>query len=204
MACDNVCAIVTNDLLYDCSNKAVGGVVQTIKLINKCDIDISEWTVNNGTVEACAHTIAYDGTDPSELEAVTVQGIPGKRLLNATFTSSDTYFGTYFTHTVDLFGQGLTEQALCNIKAFANGAEVVAIIEQNFKGEDGESAFLVYGWDTGLKLGDMTHDFNENNGNAVIPLTSRDPDLEPQPPYVLLMTDYETTKAFFDSLGSGG
>ena len=200
MACDNVCAIVTNDLLYDCNYKGVGGLVQTIKLINRCDIEVNDWTLNNGVAPACAHTIEYTGADPIDLESVTVQGIPGKRLLNGTFTSSDTDFGTYFTHTISLFGQGLTQQGLCNIKSFANGAEVVAIVEQNFKGENNEDAFLVYGWGTGLKLGDMTHDFNENNGNSVIPLTSRDPDLEPEPPRTLFMTDYATTKAFFDSL----
>lgn len=200
MACTDVCATVVNDLLYDCNNKSVGGLVQTVKLINRCDIDVSEWTLTDGVPPACAHTIEFTGTDPATLNAVTVQGIPGKRLLNATFASSNTDFGTYFTHTLSLFAQGLTQQALCNIKALGNGAELIAIVEQNFKGVDNLDAFMVYGWDTGLKLADMTHDFNENNGNSVIPLSSLDPDLEPNPPRTLLMTDYATTKAFFDSL----
>lgn len=201
MACTNVCAVVLNDLLYDCENKAVGGIEQTLKLINRCDIDVADWTLTrsmNGTT--CSHSIAFSGADPASLNARTVQGIPGKRLLNATFASSDTDFGTYYTHGVNLFGQGLTEEALCNIKAFGEGAEVVAIIKQNFKGPSGESAFLVYGWDTGLKLGEMTYDSNENNGNTMIPLASREPDLEPFPPMVLFMTDFDTTNTFFESL----
>lgn len=200
MACTGVCSVVSNDLIYDCDQKAVGGIVQTVKLINTCDIDVSNWTVTRTTAPTCANTIAFSGTDPANLNAVRVQGIPGKRLLSASFTSSNTDFGTYFTHVVNLFSQGLSQQALCNITALGNGAQVIAIIEQNFKGADNNSAFLVYGWDAGLKLGDLTYDSNENNGNIVFPLSSLDPDLEPYPPLTLLMTDYDTTKTFFDSL----
>lgn len=200
MACDNICSVVLNNLLYDCDNKAVGGIVQTVKLINRCDINLDDWDIDRGTAEACAHQIEFTGADPSDLNAITVQGIPGKRLLNTSFSSTNTEFGWYFTHILNLFNQGLTQQALCNIKAFGNGAEVVAIVEQNFKGNDGVDAFQVYGFDAGLKLVDMTYDSNENNGNTIIPLSSLDPDLEPYPPLTLLMTDYETTKTFFDSL----
>lgn len=200
MACTNQCAVVLNNLLYDCENKSVGGILQNVKLINRCDINVDDWTISPSTALACAHSIAFAGTDPGTLNAVQVQGIPGKRLLNAGFNSSNTEFGWYYTHFLNLFQQGLTEQGLCNIKAFGNGAEVIAIVEQNFKGSDNLDAFLVYGWGTGLKLGDMTYDSNENNGNSIIPLTSLDPDLEPLPPFRLLMTDYDTTKTFFDSL----
>lgn len=200
MACDNVCAVVLNNLLYDCNNKSVGGITQTVKLINKCDIDVSEWTINKALSPACEHNIAFTGTDPGSLNGITVQGIPGKRLLNAGFSTSNTEYGWYYTHFVNLFNQGITQATLCNIKAFGEGADVIAIVEQNSKGTDNQDAFLVYGWDTGLKLGDMTYDSNENNGNSIIPLTSLDPDLEPQPPLVLLMTDYATTKTFFDSI----
>lgn len=202
MSCINVCAVVLNSIEYDCDTKSVGGLEQKIKLINRCDITLSDWTVaRTMTGSACTHKIsAYAGEDPTDLNAVTVAGVPGKRLLNATFASSQTDFGTYYTHTVSLFAQGLTEDNLCTIKALGEGAEVVAIVEQKNKGTNGKSAFLVYGWDQGLKLSDMTFDHNENNGGAVIPLTSIDPDLEPYPPMILGFTDYEATKTFFDSL----
>lgn len=205
MSCINVCAVVTNDLIYDCNNKSVGGIEQTVKLINRCDIDLTDWTINRtmGTtnpVAACKHNIGYTGTDPITINGIKVTGPPGKRILNASFTSSDTDYSTYYTHMVNLFGQGLSEATLCNIKALGEGAEVVAIVEQKFKGVGSKDAFVVYGWDSGLKLGDFTYDANENNGNAVLPLTSKDPDLEPYPPMILFMTDYATTKAFFDSI----
>lgn len=201
MACTDVCAVVLNDLLYDCDNKPTGGIVQTAKLINKCDIEAGDWTLNRAMDGlTCTHTIQYSGLDPVTLNAKTIQGIPGKRLLNASFSSSNTDYGWYWTHIVNLFSLGLTREGLCNLKAFGAGAEVVVIIEQNFKGTSNQDAFLVYGWDNGLKLGDFTYDANENNGNSIIPLTSLEPDLEPFPPMVLFNTDYATTKAFFDSL----
>lgn len=205
--CDDICARVVGDMLYNCDNKSVGGIVQTVKLVNRCSIVPSDWTINRtvgtGSGSAgCAHEITgYTGTDVIDLAGVTVQGIPGKRLLNASFTSSNTDFGWYYTHLVNLFGQGLTHETICNIKALGEGAELVAFVEQNFKGEDNLDAFLVFGWDAGLKLGDLTFDTNENNGNAVIPITSLDPDLEPYPPMFLNFgDDYAQTKAFFDSL----
>ncbi|MNK87369.1 hypothetical protein D3C87_1073050 [compost metagenome] len=201
MACTGICSVVKNDLVYDCNSKPVGGIVQTVKLINKCDIDASEWTITRtGTGATCANLITTTMTDPATANAITIQGIPGKRLLNFGFATSNTEFGWYYTHTLNLFSQGLSQSALCNLKAFSDGAEVIAIVEQNFKGIDSKDAFIVLGWDTGLKLGDMTFDSNENNGNSIIPLTSLDPDLEPNPPLTFLMTDYATTKAFFDTL----
>lgn len=200
MACTGICAVVKNNRTYDCKNKSVGGISQTVKLINRCDIDIADWTVSRGTALACENTIKYNVADPADLNAVTITGIPGKRLLNFTFSSSNSEYGTYFTHVLNLFEQGLSQEGLCNINAFADGAEVIAIVKQNFKGTSGLDSFIVLGWDSGLKIGDMTFDVNANNGNTIIPLSSLDPDLEPYAPLTLLMTDYETTQAFFDSL----
>lgn len=202
MACDNICAAVLNDLVYSCENKSVGGLVQTIKLVNKCDIDASEWTIDRTmSATACSHLVtAFTGTDPAALNAVTVQGIPGKRLLSTSFSSSNTDYGWYYTHLVNLFSQGLTRETICNIKALGEGAQLVAFVEQNFKGVDNQDAFLVYGWDAGLKLGDITINSNENNGNSIIPITSLEPDLEPYPPMIVDFGSYTLTKTFFESL----
>lgn len=202
MACENICAKVLNNSLYDCDNKSIGGIEQTIKLVNRCDIISSEWTVNNSLSPIdCSHEITnWSGADPASLNAVTIQGIPGKQLLSFDTSWADTDFGTYYTHLVNLFGQGVTRDTICNLKALGEGAEVVAFIEQKNKGVNGESAFWVFGWYTGLKLADGNINSSENNGNAVYSLTSKEPDLEPYPQLSLLMTDYATTKAFFDSL----
>ena len=205
MSCTNICAKVINDIAFDCSVATVGGLEQKIKLINKCDINLTDWTVTRTlSSSACSHVISdYDTgeeTDPKDLNAITVTGVPGKRLLNATFSATNTDNGVRFVHTVQLYTQSLSPNTLCTIKALGRGAEVVAIVEQKTKGATGDSAFLVYGWDAGLKLADFTYDPNENNGGAIIQLSSIDPDTEPDPPLRLFMTNYNTTKVFFESL----
>jgi hypothetical protein len=202
-ACDNVCAKLVSDMTYDCNNKSTGGIYQTIKLVNMCDIldNLADFTVNTATSgSTCAHSItAYTGT-ASELNAVTANALPNKQLMTAGFSSSNTDYGTYFTHSIQLFSQGMTEKSVCNIKALGNGAEVVAFVHQKNMGVDNKEAYWVYGFKNGLKLGEVTFSTAENNGNILIPLTSTEPDLETQPPLRLLLTDYATTKVFFDSL----
>jgi hypothetical protein len=200
--CTDVCAKLVADMAYDCNNKSTGGIYQTIKLVNICDIvdNLADFTVNSTTGATCSHTITAFAGDPADLNAVTANALPNKQLMFAGFSSSDTDYGTYFTHNIQLFSQGMTEASICNIKALGNGAEVVAFVHQKNMGADNEEAFWVYGFNNGLKLGEVTFSTSENSGNILIPLTSKEPDLETQPPLRVLFSDYATTKAFFDAL----
>lgn len=196
------CAKIINDSLYDCNNKSTGGLEQVIKLVNRDDIlaNLQDFNINRQSSPTCDHTITSYGGNPTELNAVTFEGIPSKQLLSASYALSNGDYADLFTHTVNLFSQGMTLSTVCNIKALASGAEVVAFVHQRDKGTDNEDAFYVYGWDNGLKIGEFTWNSNENNGNTIIPLASREPNLEKDPPLRLLITNYGTTKAFFDSL----
>jgi hypothetical protein len=202
MSCVNVCAKLVSNMTYDCNNKSTGGIYQTIKLVNICDIiaNLGFFTVESSNGADCKHSITAFSGDPADLNAITADALPNKQLMNAGFTSNDTDYGTYFTHTIQLFSQGMTEKAVCNIKALGNGAEVVAFVHQKNMGENNEEAFWVYGFRNGLKLGEIAFSTSENSGNILIPLTSKEPDLETQPPLRLLLTDYATTKTFFDAL----
>lgn len=198
------CAKIINDSLNSCENKSVGGLEQTVKLINRDDIlaNLADFTVQRTLGPTCQHTISAYAGDPADLNAVTFEGIPSKQLLSASFALSITDYADMFTHTVNLFSSGMSSATVCNIKALAVGAEVVAIVQNKDKGANNQDAFWVYGWDNGLKIGEFTWSSNENNGNSIIPLASREPNLEKDPPLRLLLTDYATTKAFFDSLGN--
>jgi len=200
--CASVCAKLVADMTYDCNNKSTGGIYQTIKLVNICDIvdNLANFTVSSTNGATCSHSITDFTGDPADLNAVTATALPNKQLMKAGFTSSDTDYGMYFTHNIQLYSQGMTEASICNIKALGNGAEVVAFVHQKNMGTDNKEAFWVYGFNNGLKLGEVTFSTSENSGNILIPLTSKEPDLETQPPLRLLLTDYATTKTFFDSL----
>lgn len=196
----STCGTIIDNLVYNCADKSTGGLQQEIKLVNLSTIkdNLTAFTVSDSTTQ---HTItAFTGT-AGDLNATIVEGIPNKQLLKAGFATSDTDFGTFVTHTVDLWSQAVTEKSMLFLKSLVNGAEVVAFIRQKSGGPTGEETYWVYGFSQGLKIGDTTFNSAENSGSFIIPMTSKEPDLEPTLPYRLLLTDVATTKTFFDALG---
>ena len=94
----------------------------------------------------------------------------------------------------------LCPAALSFLDDLSDGAEIIAIVENNDKGTNNECAFMVYGFKNGLKAATAVYNSNENNGYVPIELRSEEPNLEPTTPYQLLITDYATTRAAFDNL----
>ena len=191
-----VCGKLTLGFLFDCNNRSTGGVGQVMKLYNKADIDrVASAVMIDGTNHKITNLAAI-----ANAPVIKVQSLPNKRLISATFTPTDTDYGTFWTHQVRFPALGLTEDALISLRELAAGAELVAIVEDNFGGTSGEDRFKVYGWNNGLKLIESPYDSNANNGNIPIVIGSKEPDLEPNPPLVWFETDAATTKAAFDAL----
>ncbi len=138
-----MCKIINNSL-FNCDNKSTGGLEQTIKLINRDDIlaNLGDFTIQRAMAPACQHSITAYAGDPTTLKAVTFEGIPSKQLLSASYNLTIGDYADLFTHTVNLFSQGMTIETVCNLKALAVGAEVVAIVHQRDKGTDNKDAFL--------------------------------------------------------------
>lgn len=191
-----VCGKLTTDFLFDCENRSTGGVGQIIKLYNKSDINYATSVV---TIDGTNHKITSIAAKP-EATVIEIQSLPNKRLVSATFSATDTDYGTFWNHQVRFPALGLSEDVLISLRELAAGAELVAIVEDNFKGAAGADTFKVYGWNNGLKLIEGPYDSNANNGNVPIVLGSKEPDLETNPPLVWFTTDAATTKAAFDAL----
>jgi hypothetical protein len=195
----STCGTIIDNLVYNCTDKSTGGLQQEIKLVNLSTIkdNLADFTVSDSSTQ---HTItAFAGT-AANLNAVAIEGIPNKQLLKAGFATTETDFGTFVTHNVDLWSQAVTEKSMLFLKSLVNGAEVVAFIRQKSGGPTGEETYWVYGFSNGLKLGDAAFNSAENSGSFIIPIISKEPDLEPTLPYRLLLTDVATTKTFFDAL----
>jgi hypothetical protein len=193
------CGAIIDNLVYDCNNKSTGGLQQELKLVNLSDIkaNLSQFTIEDDSTN---HTIsAFTGT-AANLNGVTVEAIPNKQLLKAGFVTTETDFGTFVTHNVDLWSQSITEQSMLFLKSLVNGAEVVAFVKNKTGPNSQDETYWVYGFNNGLKLSDTTFNSAENSGTFVIPIASKEPDLEPTLPYRLLITDLATTKTFYDSL----
>ena len=198
----STCGTIIDNLVYNCADKSTGGLQQELKLVNLSTLkdNLADFTVNDTTTQ---HTISAFAGTPADLDGVIVEGIPNKQLLKAGFATTETDFGTFVTHTVDLWSQAVTEKSMLFLKSLVNGAEVVAFIKQKSGGVAGAETYWVYGFNNGLKIGDAAFNSAENSGSFIIPLTSKEPDLEPTLPYRLLLTDAATTKVFFDALGTG-
>ena len=79
--------------------------------------------------------------------------------------------------------------------------EVVAIIQNKFKGASGASCFEVYGADAGLHLTQNVRELNSDiRGAFDLILKSNEKSLEPHMPKSLYLTDYATTKAIVDAI----
>lgn len=191
-----VCGKLTSDFVFDCENRSTGGVGQVIKLYNRSDID---YAVSVPSITESSHKIT-DIAVKSLAPVIEIQSLPNKRLISATFTPSDSDYGVFWNHQIRFPALGLSEEVLISLRELAAGAEMVAIVEDNFKGAAGADTFKIYGWDNGLKMIEGPYDSNANNGNIPIVLGSMEPNLERYPPLIWLDTDAATTKAAFDAL----
>lgn len=194
-----VCGRINAGNSYDCANKDVGGIEQVeILLVNRADIDYQNTVVErdpaNGTHKISNLAIVTGA------KVYSFEGIPAKSILNAGYSMNVGDYYDTVTHTVTIPVYNQCESSLTTLNEFVNGAEVVAVIENKNKGTGNTCAFQIYGFDRGLKAGELTYNSNENNGIVLLPLSSREPDLEPYVPYNYIETDYATTKTKLQGL----
>jgi len=194
-----ICGNINTGASYDCTQKDTGGIEQVeIVLINRSDIDLSSTTVNRDPSSGEHNISSFDLINGAV--AYSFSGIQSKRILSASYTKQDGEFIDTVAHTVNIAIYNQCEESLNTLNEFVNGAEVVAIVEQKSKGTNNECAFQIYGFDRGLKAGELTYNSNENNGIVLLPLSSREPDFEPYVPYKYEETDYATTLTKIEEL----
>ncbi len=196
----SVCGKLNTGALWDCANKDTGGIEQNeIILINRQDIDYANTIVerdNDQKIHRISNLALVDGA-----KAYSFNGIPAKRVLSASYQMQTSDFIDTVSHTVNIAIYNQCEDSLVTLNQFIDGAEVVAIVENKSKGANNTCSHQIYGFDRGLKAGELTYNSNENNGIVLLPLSSREPDFEPYVPYnYLVETDYATTKTKIESL----
>ncbi len=195
----SVCGKLNTGALWDCANKDTGGIEQNeIILINRQDIDYANTVVERDN-DKKIHRISYLAL-VSGAKGYSFNGIPSKRVLSASYQMQTSDFIDTVSHTVNIAIYNQCEKSLVTLNQFVDGAEVVAIVENKSKGADNSCSFQIYGFDRGLKAGELNYNSNENNGIVLLPLSSREPDFEPYVPYNYLETDYATTKTKIESL----
>ena len=185
-----LCDKLTAGIASNC-NRLVSGVNQKLVLANREDISFTR-----------------DSTNPQLITGVSLIGgatgflFEGRR--NSVTPSSamqSTKYDVGFIHTVGfvIFDNNAAVKKI--IAQLASG-DVVAFIENNYKGVAGNASFEIFGTDAGLVLKTVGSDkYNaDTQGAYELSLSTPDGSFEPYLPSSLFVTDYAASKVIFNSL----
>lgn len=177
-----------------CSKPAIAGTTARVILLSYSDVDKSKSVVTDNVISSLILKAGATGYEVDSLPNATV----GSDTINA-----GTYLKTH-QHNVVVRIFKKSEAA----KKFVNGltnARVIAIVENNDTGDNGDTKYEVYGWDSGLELTEITVTTEMTDGVAYqVTLANGTIAQEGSLPMSLFNTDEKTTDLMVDGLLAGG
>lgn len=177
-----------------CGKPAIAGTTARVILISYSDVDKSKSVVSDNIISSLILKAGATGYEVDSLPNATV----GSDTINA-----GTYLKTH-QHNVVVRIFKKSEAA----KKFVNGltnARVIAIVENNDTGDNGDTKYEVYGWDSGLELTEITVTTEMTDGVAYqVTLANGTIAQEGSLPMSLFDTDEKTTDLMVDGLLTGG
>lgn len=177
-----------------CGKPAIAGTTARVILLSYSDVDKSKSVVTDSVISSLILKAGATGYEVDSLPNATV----GSDTINA-----GTYLKTH-QHNVVVRIFKKSEAA----KKFVNGltnARVIAIVENNDTGDNGDTKYEVYGWDSGLELTEITVTTEMTDGVAYqVTLANGTIAQEGSLPMSLFNTDEATTDLMVDGLLAGG
>lgn len=177
-----------------CGKPAIAGTTARVILISYSDVDKSKSVVSDNVISSLILKAGATGYEVDSLPNATV----GSDTINA-----GTYLKTH-QHNVVVRIFKKSEAA----KKFVNGltnARVIAIVENNDTGDNGDTKYEVYGWDSGLELTEITVTTEMTDGVAYqVTLANGTIAQEGSLPMSLFNTDEKTTDLMVEGLLVGG
>lgn len=177
-----------------CGKPAIAGTTARVILISYSDVDKSKSVVTDNVISSLILKASATGYEVDSLPNATV----GSDTINA-----GTYLKTH-QHNVVVRIFKKSEAA----KKFVNGltnARVIAIVENNDTGDNGDTKYEVYGWDSGLELTEITVTTEMTDGVAYqVTLANSTIAQEGSLPMSLFNTDEKTTDLMVNGLLTGG
>lgn len=177
-----------------CGKPAIAGTTARVILISYSDVDKSKSVVSDNVISSLILKAGATGYEVDSLPNATV----GSDTINA-----GTYLKTH-QHNVVVRIFKKSEAA----KKFVNGltnARVIAIVENNDTGDNGDTKYEVYGWDSGLELTEITVTTEMTDGVAYqVTLANGTIAQEGSLPMSLFNTDEATTDLMVEGLLAGG
>lgn len=184
------CAKITVGAAIDCDNPISGGTGTRMIICNFDDKGTATVGVD-GTISALALTGATVGY---LFEGQKLSHHPSYELVKKPFINM-------FKHQVEFLVFDYTQAMKANLQKLSKG-KVFAVVENNYQGAAGETAFEVYGYNTGLFLEELKRDANDtdNQGAFTLKLSSDEGALESVLPQALFITSYAASKVIVDAL----
>lgn len=177
-----------------CGKPAIAGTTARVILLSYSDVDKSKSVVTDNVISSLILKAGATGYEVDSLPNATV----GSDTINA-----GTYLKTH-QHNVVVRIFKKSEAA----KKFVNGltnARVIAIVENNDTGDNGDTKYEVYGWDSGLELTEITVTTEMTDGVAYqVTLANGTIAQEGSLPMSLFDTDEKTTDLMVEGLLVGG
>jgi hypothetical protein len=177
-----------------CGKPAIAGTTARVILLSYSDVDRSKSVVADNVISSLILKAGATGYEVDSLPNATV----GSDTINA-----GTYLKTH-QHNVVVRIFKKSEAA----KKFVNGltnARVIAIVENNDTGDNGDTKYEVYGWDSGLELTEITVTTEMTDGVAYqVTLANGTIAQEGSLPMSLFNTDEKTTDLMVEGLLVGG
>lgn len=176
-----------------CGKPAIAGTTARVILLSYSDVDKSKSVVTDNVISSLILKAGATGYEVDSLPNATV----GSDTINA-----GTYLKTH-QHNVVVRIFKKSEAA----KKFVNGltnARVIAIVENNDTGDNGDTKYEVYGWDSGLELTEITVTTEMTDGVAYqVTLANGTIAQEGSLPMSLFNTDEKTTDLMVEGLLAG-
>lgn len=177
-----------------CGKPAIAGTTARVILLSYSDVDKSKSVVSDNVISSLILKAGATGYEVDSLPNATV----GSDTINA-----GTYLKTH-QHNVVVRIFKKSEAA----KKFVNGltnARVIAIVENNDTGDNGDTKYEVYGWDSGLELTEITVTTEMTDGVAYqVTLANGTIAQEGSLPMSLFNTDEAITDLMVEGLLTGG
>ncbi len=187
-----LCGEITDGNEPDCDFPLVGGADDRLILINESDIESVTRDITNkklivGITLASGKTgFVFQGKNNSNE--------PRQALVEQRYSE-------VYDHEVIFKAFGVLPDDKTQLEKMAKG-RMVAIVENNFRGEDGKAAFEMYGLAVGLKVRELERIGADTETQGAYNIVLRTPDeiKEPNLPNSIWLTSYAVTKALVDAL----
>jgi len=179
---------ITANITNNCDLPPIAGIEQVVYVIERKKL-IASTSVSSNLIDeltkSAPATIGYK-----------IQGYNKSSNAGFDLVVSDTEPDRY-TQFFSMVAWGIDADT---VEALNDIDDIVVIVENKNKGDDGNGAFEVYGLDTGLWKTSFTKRSNDNGGTFVLEFASKEGQAPTRSHYVYYDTSYTVSKAALDLL----